>query len=156
MAERVPRDGDVAPPDEVRLVAVSKTKPVAMLQAAYSVGHRHFGENYVQEIVEKQPQMPEDTQWHFIGHLQSNKVSQLLKGCPTLACLETLDSEKLARAVDKAWLATGSERKLRVMVQVNSSGEESKTGLTEDEVAGLCKIIVAECEGLELAGLMTI
>ncbi|CAK0891010.1 unnamed protein product, partial [Prorocentrum cordatum] len=140
----------------VRLVAVSKTKPVEMLLEAYSAGHRHFGENYVQELVDKHPQMPEDTQWHFIGHLQSNKVAQLVKGCPTLSCLETLDSEKLARAVDKAWLANGSERRLRVMVQVNSSGEETKNGVTEEEVVELCTIISTELEGLQLAGLMTI
>merc|ERR1712060_468933 len=90
---------------DVRLVAVSKTKPVEALQEAYDAGHRHFGENYVQELVDKVPQLPDDVQWHFIGHLQGNKVGQLLKGCPNMACLETIDSEKLARAVDKAWLS---------------------------------------------------
>merc|ERR1712060_478296 len=108
---------------DVRLVAVSKTKPVEALREAYGAGHRHFGENYVQELVDKVPQMPEDTQWHFIGHLQGNKVATLLKGCPSLACLETVDSEKLARAVEKAWAALETERKLPIMIQVNSSGE---------------------------------
>jgi len=140
----------------VRLVAVSKTKPVEDLKEAYDAGHRHFGENYVQELVDKSPQLPADVQWHFIGHLQGNKVGMLVKGCPGLVCLETIDSEKLARAVDKAWKAQYPDRRLRVMVQVNSSGEESKNGLEPSEVAELCKVIAKECEGLELAGLMTI
>jgi len=144
-------------PTPIRLVAVSKTKPIEALQEAYDAGQRHFGENYVQELIEKAPAMSEDVQWHFIGHLQSNKVSALIKGCPNLACLETIDSEKLARAVDKAWLAAyGKERKLRVMVQVNSSGEETKNGVEPTETAELCRVIAAECQGLELAGLMTI
>jgi len=144
------------PEKQVRLVAVSKTKPVEALKEAYEAGHRHFGENYVQELVDKAPEMPEDVQWHFIGHLQGNKVSTLVKGCPRLACLETIDSEKLARAVDKAWKAAYPERKLRVMIQVNSSGEETKNGVEPADVAQLCGIIAKECEGLELAGLMTI
>eukprot|EP00931_Biecheleriopsis_adriatica_P087767 TRINITY_DN62194_c0_g1_i1.p1 TRINITY_DN62194_c0_g1~~TRINITY_DN62194_c0_g1_i1.p1 ORF type:complete len:266 (-),score=67.43 TRINITY_DN62194_c0_g1_i1:44-772(-) len=145
-----------APEHSVRLVAVSKTKPVEDLKAAYDAGHRHFGENYVQEIVEKSPQMPGDVQWHFIGTLQSNKVGMLVKGCPGLSCLETISSEKLARAVDKAWQAAYPERPLRVMVQVNSSGEETKNGVDPKDVGELCKVIVKECEGLQLAGLMTI
>jgi len=143
-------------PQSVRLVAVSKTKPVEALREAYEAGQRHFGENYVQELVEKAPLMPEDTCWHFIGHLQSNKVGMLLKGCPSMSCLETIDSEKLARAVDKAWQTISPERRLRVMVQVNSSGEETKNGVEAKDVAGLCRIIATECKALELAGLMTI
>jgi len=143
-------------PPPVRLVAVSKTKPVEALKEAYDAGQRHFGENYVQEIIDKAPQMPEDTQWHFIGHLQGNKVGALVKGVPTLACLETIDSEKLARNLDKAWGAAYPDRRLRVMVQVNSSGEESKNGLDAAEVVPLCRAIVDECKSLELAGLMTI
>lgn len=140
----------------VRLVAVSKTKPVEALREAYEAGHRHFGENYVQELVEKAPQMPEDVQWHFIGHLQSNKVNALVKGCPALSCIETIDSEKLARAVNRAWSGTVQGRKLRVMVQINSSGEKSKSGVDPSRCTELCRIIASECEALELAGLMTI
>lgn len=143
----------VEPP---RLVAVSKVKPLEDLQEAYKAGQRYFGENYVQELVEKAPQMPADTQWHFIGHLQGNKVSQLVSGCPSLACLETLDSEKLARAVNKEWLKEDRGRRLRVMIQVNSSGEESKNGVDAMDVVGLSRTIATECEGLELAGFMTI
>merc|ERR1712087_998548 len=95
-----------APQPPVRLVAVSKLKPAELIQEAYDAGQRCFGENYVQELLEKVPKLPEDVQWHFIGHLQGNKVGALIKGCPSLACLETIDSEKLARAVDRAWLAS--------------------------------------------------
>mmetsp|Transcript_62116 Transcript_62116/g.173492 ORF Transcript_62116/g.173492 Transcript_62116/m.173492 type:complete len:243 (+) Transcript_62116:71-799(+) len=146
----------LAEPTPVRLVAVSKTKPVEMLKEAYDAGHRHFGENYVQELVDKTPLMPEDTQWHFIGHLQSNKVAMLLKGCPTLSCLETIDSEKLARAVDKSWSSLYPERKLRVMIQVNTSSEDTKNGVEASEVAELARTIATELTGLELVGLMTI
>lgn len=110
----------------------------------------------MQELIEKSPLMPADVQWHFIGHLQSNKVGMLVKGCPGLACLETIDSEKLARALDKAWRSAYPERPLGVMVQVNSSGEETKNGVEPAEVANLCKVIATECEGLRLVGLMTI
>ncbi|CAJ1424792.1 unnamed protein product [Effrenium voratum] len=84
---------------------------------------------------------------------KSNKVGMLIKGCPGLA---TVDSEKLARAVDKAWKANAGETPLAVMIQVNSSGEETKNGVEPSEVAALCKVIATECEGLRLAGLMTI
>mmetsp|Transcript_65389 Transcript_65389/g.156350 ORF Transcript_65389/g.156350 Transcript_65389/m.156350 type:complete len:276 (-) Transcript_65389:18-845(-) len=141
---------------DVRLVAVSKTKPVEALLEAYQAGHRHFGENYVQELLEKVPQMPEDVQWHFIGRLQSNKVNALIKGCPNLSCLETVSSEKLAKAVNKAWKENNPGKKLRVMVQINSSGESSKGGVAAQESVELCRFIHTQCEALEIAGLMTI
>lgn len=140
----------------VRLVAVSKTKPLEALQEAYAAGHRHFGENYVQELVAKAPEMPPDVEWHFIGHLQSNKVKVLLKGCPSLACLETVDSRKLAQALNKAVLALSPDRMLRVMVQINSSGEDSKNGVDPESCTELCCFIERECAGLQLVGLMTI
>lgn len=158
--EKVPETAPEAPasaaPAPVRLVAVSKVQPVEAIQEAYAAGHRHFGENYVQELIDKAPQLPEDVQWHFIGHLQSNKVAMLLKNVPNLACLETIDSEKLARAVNKVWLQEARGRKLPVFVQVNSSGEETKNGVDAKDVAQLCKVIATELEGLEFSGLMTI
>eukprot|EP00879_Flechtneria_rotunda_P007633 GHRR01008005.1.p1 GENE.GHRR01008005.1~~GHRR01008005.1.p1 ORF type:complete len:170 (+),score=54.94 GHRR01008005.1:317-826(+) len=78
-----------------RLVAVSKTKPVAAVQEAYDAGQRAFGENYVQELLDKAPLLPADISWHFIGHLQSNKVKALLEGVPNLAMVETVDSAKV-------------------------------------------------------------
>merc|ERR1719335_1345911 len=82
--------------DPPRLVAVSKTKPVEMLMACYNAGHRDFGENYVQELLEKRQHMPDDVRWRFIGHLQSGKAKSLVAGVPSLACVETVDSMKLA------------------------------------------------------------
>lgn len=147
----------IAEPRPVRLVAVSKTKPIEALREAYDAGQRHLGENYVQELIEKAPLLPADVEWHFVGHLQSNKVSTLVRGCPSLACLETIDRVKLARAVNKAWIAVhGPDRKLRVMVQVNTSGEATKNGVEPADAAALCRVVATECEGLELAGLMTI
>eukprot|EP00928_Gymnodinium_smaydae_P025750 TRINITY_DN20418_c0_g1_i1.p1 TRINITY_DN20418_c0_g1~~TRINITY_DN20418_c0_g1_i1.p1 ORF type:complete len:316 (-),score=45.74 TRINITY_DN20418_c0_g1_i1:199-1101(-) len=139
-----------------RIVAVSKTKPVEMLLEAYAAGQRHFGENYVQELVQKAPLLPEDVQWHFIGRLQSNKVKTLINACPSLACIETVTSSKLARAVNTAWIDTNSQRRLRVMIQVNSSGELNKGGVEPVDCAALCEVVARECDGLELAGLMTI
>lgn len=141
---------------QVRLVAVSKLKPAELVAEAYEAGHRHFGENYVQELVEKAAALPADIEWHFIGLLQSNKVSALVKGCPSLSCVETVASEKIALALNKAWSATARDRRLNVMIQVNSSGEESKNGVTADECVELAKVIDSQCEALNLTGLMTI
>ena len=141
----------------VRLVAVGKTKPASQLRECYDAGHRTFGENYVQELVEKAPQMPDDTVWHFIGHLQSNKARALVTGVPNLACLETLDSEKLANKLDAACAECNRADPLRVMLQVNTSGEESKFGLPPGEACvSLARHVVDTCPRLQLAGLMTI
>ncbi|KAL3636975.1 hypothetical protein CASFOL_019274 [Castilleja foliolosa] len=80
---------------DVRLVAVSKTKPISLIEQVYEAGHRCFGENYVQEIIEKAPQLPSDIEWHFVGHLQSNKVKSLLAAVPNLAMVEGVDNEKV-------------------------------------------------------------
>ena len=82
-----------------RLIAVSKTMPVQELTECYEAGQRYFGENYVQEICEKAPQMPEDVKWHFIGHLQTNKVKPLIDSVPNLWCVEGVSSDKLATQV---------------------------------------------------------
>ena len=145
-----------------RLVAVSKTKPVEQLRECYDAGHRCFGENYVQEIVEKSPQMPPDTVWHFIGHLQSNKVKALVTGVPSLAVIETVDSVKLANRLNNAVGEFMDERakvgagKLGVMVQVNTSGEESKFGVEPKDCLPLARHIRDECSNLAFRGLMTI
>ena len=101
----------------IRLVAVSKTKPLEDLQAAYDAGQRHFGENYVQELVAKAPDMPKDVKWHFIGHLQSNKCRQIVS-IENLFLVETVDKPKLAKALNKACVATGRASTLNVLVQV--------------------------------------
>ena len=143
-------------PSTVRLVAVSKTKQVELLRECYDAGHRTFGENYVQEIVDKAPSMPADTQWHFIGHLQSNKAKTLLEAVPNLAMIETIDSKKLASKLNSALEAREAREALRVLVQVNTSGEESKHGVEPSECVELAKHIKDECPRLMFRGLMTI
>lgn len=90
---------------QARLVAVSKTMPPDVLMEAYQAGQRTFGENYVQEICEKAPELPGDIQWHFIGHLQTNKVKPLLEAVPNLWCVESVSSVKLANQVSRTPLA---------------------------------------------------
>ena len=101
----------------VRLVAVSKTKPVEDLQEAYDAGQRHFGENYVQELVAKAPELPNDIQWHFIGNLQSNKC-KLVAAIKNLYIVETVDKPSLAKALNKACTKVGRATPLNVLVQV--------------------------------------
>ncbi|KAI9123848.1 hypothetical protein K1719_005458 [Acacia pycnantha] len=139
---------------QIRLVAVSKTKPVSVLREVYDAGHRCFGENYVQELVEKAPQLPDDIEWHFIGNLQSNKVKPLLAGVPNLGYVETVDDEKIANHLDRA-VANIGRKPLKVFVQVNTSGETSKSGV---EPAGCIDLVkhVRSCPNLEFCGLMTI
>ncbi|RLO13690.1 hypothetical protein DYB28_006411 [Aphanomyces astaci] len=138
------------------LVAVSKTKPVADIEVAYGLDQRHFGENYIQELVEKAPVCPSDIQWHFIGHLQSNKVKTLVAGVPNLYMVESVDSIKVASKLDKAWGERQSGHPLRVMVQVNTSGEVQKSGVAPADCVQLAAHIHGSCANLTLSGLMTI
>ncbi|XP_059857379.1 pyridoxal phosphate homeostasis protein isoform X2 [Delphinus delphis] len=146
------------PAIQPRLVAVSKTKPADMVIEAYSHGQRTFGENY--ELLEKasNPKIlsscPE-IKWHFIGHLQKQNVNKLM-AVPNLFMLETVDSVKLADKVNSAWQKKGSPERLKVMVQINTSGEESKHGLPPAEMVAVVEHISAKCPSLEFVGLMTI
>lgn len=140
---------------QVRVVAVSKTKPVSLLREIYNAGHRNFGENYVQELMEKAPELPVDIQWHFIGHLQSNKAKGLVAAVPNLFMVETVDSEKIASHLNKAVMSEGRPP-LRVMVQVNTSGEESKFGVEPAQCVELVRHVRSECKSLIFTGLMTI
>lgn len=116
------------------MVAVGKFKPAELIVEAYEAGQRHFGENYVQEIEEKanHPQILErckEIKWHFIGHLQSNKINKVLS-IPNLFLIETVHKEKLAEQLNKHWPKfTPEGKKLNVMVQVNTSGEEGSLPL---------------------------
>lgn len=142
-----------------RLVAVSKTKPVELLLEAYGAGQRCFGENYVQELVAKAPQLPDDVEWRFIGKLQSNKAKVLVHGVPSLTAVETLDSTKLADRLQKAADGMSPPRvsPLDVMVQVNTSPwEGSKGGVDAADAATLARHVTTACPALRLAGLMTI
>lgn len=141
--------------DDVRVVAVSKTKPVSLIQQIYDAGHRCFGENYVQEIIDKAPQLPDDILWHFIGHLQSNKVKPLLNAVPNLAMVEGVDNDKIAYNLDR--VVSGIRRQpLKVLVQVNTSGEASKSGVNPSDCVDLVKHVKLGCPNLEFSGLMTI
>jgi len=147
--------------EAVQLVVVSKTKPIELLQEAYAAGARQFGENYIQELIEKAPALPEDIRWHFIGHLQSNKAKKLVEEVPNLAVVETVDSFKLAaklnaaveKAGDEAWPA---DKTLGIYLQVNTSGEESKSGVSPGDVADLAVQVSQTCPRLSVAGVMTI
>lgn len=117
-------------PEDVELVAVSKFHPVEALREAYDAGQRRFGESRVQELVKKIPEMPADTLWHFIGHLQTNKVKPLIGH---VELIESVDSDHLLRTID-----TLSERAgvvTKVLMQVHVAAEETKFGFTPDELA---------------------
>ncbi|KAI9493413.1 hypothetical protein BDB00DRAFT_872305 [Zychaea mexicana] len=141
-------------PQETRLVAVSKYKPAQDLLYAYEAGQRHFGENYVQELVDKSAQLPKDIQWHFIGHLQSNKAKTVVS-IPNLYVVETVDNIKKANTLNKACDGLRPDP-LRVYVQVNTSNEEAKSGVAPADCVKVCQHIIDSCPRLELSGLMTI
>lgn len=117
-------------PAGVELVAVSKFHPVEALRQAYDAGQRIFGESRVQELTAKVPQMPADVRWHFIGHLQTNKVRQLI-GLTSL--IESVDSERLLELIDRASAERGVVT--RVLMQVHVAAEETKFGFSPDELA---------------------
>lgn len=110
------------------LVAVSKTKPVEDILELYHLGQRDFGENYVQELVEKYEQLPKDIRWHFIGHLQSNKVKLI---APFVSLIQSVDSKKLLMEINKQ--AKKNDRKIDCLLQVHIAKEETKFGLDEHE-----------------------
>ncbi|XP_072917989.1 pyridoxal phosphate homeostasis protein isoform X1 [Hemitrygon akajei] len=143
-----------------RLVAVGKTKPPSLLIEAYRHGQRHFGENYVQELVEKASDsqilsLCPEIKWHFIGHLQKNNVNKLM-GAPNLFMIETIDSIKLADKVNLSWQKKQAAHRLKVMVQVNTSEEDSKYGLSAENTVETVRHIFDNCQSLEFVGLMTI
>ncbi|HET6994705.1 MAG TPA: YggS family pyridoxal phosphate-dependent enzyme [Chitinophagaceae bacterium] len=113
----------------VTLVAVSKTKPVEDIQALYDLGQRDFGENYVQELSEKAAQLPADIRWHFIGHLQTNKVKYI---APFVHLIQVVDSWKLLQEIDKQ--AAKNNRVIDCLLQVHIAREETKFGLDEKEL----------------------
>jgi len=137
-------------PENVTLVAVSKTKPIADLMEAYQAGQRVFGENKVQEMCEKQIQMPEDVKWHLIGHLQTNKVKYI---APFVELIHGVDSLKLLKEIDKQ--AQKNNRIINCLMQIYIAEEETKFGLSEQE---LFEVINSEefkkLENIKVVGLM--
>src|SRR5215213_11412334 len=111
------------------LVAVSKTKPVEAIKELYDLGQRDFGENYVQELTDKQQQLPQDVRWHFIGHLQTNKVKYI---APFVYLIHGVDSAKLLKEINKQ--AGKSNRVIDVLLQVHIAREETKFGWDEKEL----------------------
>ena len=147
-----------------RLVAVSKLKPASDILALHNppTSHQHFGENYVQELLEKSKLLPSSIKWHFIGGLQSNKATHLARDVDSLWAVESIDSEKKATLLNKG-RTERNERlddstPLNVFIQVNTSGEDSKSGIAPDspELVSLAKHIQDSCENLHLQGIMTI
>ncbi|ANB14335.1 hypothetical protein AWJ20_5304 [Sugiyamaella lignohabitans] len=139
-----------------RLVAVSKYKPAEDIQVLYDAGHRHFGENYVQELTDKVEALPKDIQWHFIGSLQTNKC-KVLGPIANLNAIETLDSVSKANKLNNARSSLESANPINVFLQINTSGEEQKSGLLDpQEIIALAQHIIKECPHLKLQGLMTI
>ncbi len=114
--------------DRARLIAVTKTKPVAMLQEAYDAGARLFGENKVQEMAEKQLQLPDDIEWHLIGHLQRNKVKYI---APFVSLIHSIDSLKLLQEVNKQ--ALKNNRVIDCLLQIHIADEETKFGMLAEE-----------------------
>ncbi len=114
------------------LVAVSKTKPISDIEALYNLGQRDFGENYVQEFIDKVPQLPQDIKWHFIGHLQTNKVKYIV---PHVHLIHGVDSLKLLKEIDKQ--AGKNDLIINCLLQVYIAQEESKFGLDEAEIEAI-------------------
>lgn len=119
-------------PQHVKLIAVSKTRTVQEIQALYDLGHRAFGENYPQELRDKQALLPQDIEWHFIGHLQSNKVKYI---APFVHLIHTVDSPRLLDELEKRTAAAG--RSIDILIQVFIAQEETKHGLDEGEAMDL-------------------
>jgi pyridoxal phosphate enzyme (YggS family) len=142
-------------PHSVTLIPVSKTKPAEDIQALYDAGYRHFGENYFQELVDKAALLPKDIQWHFIGHLQSSKSAPLIRLVHNLAVVETVDSIKLASKLNNGCVIS-DRASLDIYVQVDTSGEDSKSGIVPGELGGLIAQILTDCPRLCIRGLMTI
>ncbi|MFA0962765.1 YggS family pyridoxal phosphate-dependent enzyme [Roseivirga sp. BDSF3-8] len=133
-----------------RLCAVSKTKPVEDIKEAYEAGQRVFGENKAQEMAAKQEELPDDIQWHMIGHLQRNKVKYI---APFVSLIHSVDSERLLREVNKQ--GAKAERVIPCLLQVHIAEEETKFGLDREEVLALLKPeTLQELPNVEIRGLM--
>lgn len=136
--------------DEVTLIAVSKTKPVEMLMEAYEAGVRDFGENYIQELVDKIPQLPSDVRWHMIGHLQRNKVKYIID---KVNMIHSVDSLRLAEEISAQAMKKNVE--VDILVEVNVAQEESKFGTFSSDAVLLVEEI-SKLPGIHVRGLMTI
>lgn len=149
VSERIDRIKQTLP-EGVRLVAVSKYHPVEMIQEAYDGGQRIFGESHVQELVQKYDILPKDIQWHFIGHLQTNKVKYI---APFVSLIHAVDSEHLLREIDKQAKKCG--RIIPVLMQVHVAKEETKFGFLPDELLAFMQSGAwQQYENVSIEGLM--
>lgn len=142
----------------VKLIAVSKLKPASDIQALYDKGVRHFGENYVQELIGKAKILPKDIQWHFIGGLQTNKCKDLATNIENLYSVETIDSLKKAKKLNDT--REGHGPVINVLLQINTSSEEQKSGLltsNRDEIFQIVEYLISSnSKNVQLEGLMCI
>jgi PLP dependent protein len=139
-------------PENVSLVAVSKTKPVADLMEAYNAGQRVFGENKIQEMTEKWQQMPKDIQWHMIGHVQSNKVKYMI---PYVKLIHGVDSLKLLKEINR--LGVKWRKKVDCLLQIHIAEEETKFGLDENDLEDILHFVQNDKNGMtsiKINGLM--
>ena len=136
-------------PEEVTIVAVSKTKPEEDIMDLYRAGQRDFGENYVQELREKEEHLPKDIRWHMIGHLQRNKVKYI---AGYVAMIHSVDSARLAQEIEKE--AARHDRVIPVLIEVNVAGEDTKFGVSPEDLPELCAFI-RTLPHVQLRGLMT-
>jgi pyridoxal phosphate enzyme (YggS family) len=135
--------------NKATLIAVSKIKPASDILEMYQLGQRDFGENYVQELVDKYNQLPKDIRWHFIGHLQSNKVKYI---APFVHLIHGVDSLKLLQEINKQ--ALKNNRVIQCLLQVHIAKEETKFGFEKKELLQINWAEIAELKGVEVIGLM--
>jgi pyridoxal phosphate enzyme (YggS family) len=135
--------------NKATLIAVSKIKPASDILVMYQLGQRDFGENYVQELVDKYNQLPKDIRWHFIGHLQSNKVKYI---APFVHLIHGVDSLKLLREINKQ--ALKNNRVIQCLLQVHIAKEETKFGFEKKELLQINWAEIADLKGVEVIGLM--
>jgi hypothetical protein len=137
-------------PENITLVAVSKTKPNSLITEAYQTGQRHFGENKVQELVDKHDALPKDIHWHFIGHLQTNKVKYI---APFIHLIHAVDSLKLLKEIDKQ--GGKNKRTIDVLIQFHIAKEESKFGLSfQDAIDLFDEIPYLQLNNIRIVGVM--
>ena len=137
----------------VSLLAVSKKTNPESIKTLFDLGQRDFGENYVDELIEKSKLLTSEINWHFIGHLQSNKAKKLLL-INNLKCIQSVDSLSLAKVIDKQ--CESLLRKIDIYIQVNISNEESKSGVKPNEVIQLYSEIKQSCKNINLIGIMAL
>ena len=150
VSERI-RDIRTTLPQGVTLVCVSKFQPVEAIQEAYEAGERHFGESRVQELIQKHDRLPKDILWHFIGHLQTNKVRDLLKIHPCL--IQSVDSERLLKTINDEAAKQGFIQD--VLLEVHVAREQTKTGILPEQVREILDNTRGILQNVRIRGLMT-